>query len=155
ERLVGTVQDITGRKEIQERLVASDRLAALGTLAGGVAHEINNPLMYIVGNLDFLESQLHREDSPAGAPSELEMALLEARQGADRVRRIVQDLKTFSRASNDEGGPGNVRRAIELSVNITKNEIRPRAKLTLDVPELPLVAGSESRLGQVIVNLLV
>ena len=155
ERVFGTAQDTTEKKQMEERLHLSDRLVSLGALAGGVAHEINNPLMYVTGNLDFTARKL--KALPANVQplvAGLDEALNEARHGAERVRRIVLDLKGFSRPDEDELGPVDLTRIVELAVNMTWNQIRHRAQFRKDVERAPKVIGNESRLGQVLVNLL-
>lgn len=153
-RVVGTLQDITERRQIEERLLISDRMASLGTLAGSVAHEINNPLMYVVGNLDFVEHQLSRGRQAADPVPELQQALRDARQGANRVHRIVQDLRLFSRPDSEERVAVDLSRVLEMSINMTSNEVRSRARLVREISQTPPVLGDEARLGQVFVNLL-
>jgi two-component system, cell cycle sensor histidine kinase and response regulator CckA len=79
----------------------------------------------------------------------------QAREGADRVRRIVRDLRLFSRADEDDRGPVDVTKVLELAVNMTRAELKHRARLVRDYGETPPVLANESRLGQVFVNLLV
>jgi PAS domain S-box-containing protein len=163
-------RDITERKKLAARLLLADRMVTMGTLASGVAHEINNPLGYILGNLGFLARGLAELGAAfeglsgiiTGVESEVrptleDMAetLAEARQGAERVRDIVRDLKTFSRP--EEGGRErvNVRRVLESSFNVAWMEIRHRARLAKQFGDVPAVEASESRLGQVFLNLLV
>lgn len=156
-KLVGAAQDVTEQRDLHARLVAADRAASLGTLASGVAHEINNPLAYVAANLTYLGRELTalRESTATADWTELEGALAEAREGADRVRRIVQDLKTFSRSDEDASGPVDLRAALEFSLKMTRNEIRHHARLVEHCGEVPLVDADEGRLGQVFVNLLV
>jgi PAS domain S-box-containing protein len=156
-RVSGTLQDITERKTMETRLMVADRMAALGTLAGGIAHEINNPLTFITNNLSYLEESL---DSPEAKrlPSfdEFKGAVLDAREGANRVRIIVRDLKTFSRVDEARLEPIDVHRGLEFSLNVAAQEIRPRAQLVRDFGEqVPFVLGDDTRLGQVFLNLLV
>ena len=157
------------------------RMIAVGTLAAGVGHEINNP-SYVVANLDFVArgfpgrhrsradteaALIQRSGSSPPTPGaldptdvprrleELQQALEEAREGAERVRKIVRDLKTFSRAEEDRREPVALPRVIESAVNMAWNEIRHRARLVKDYGPVPHVEASESRLGQVFLNLLV
>ncbi|MBT8454235.1 MAG: response regulator [Deltaproteobacteria bacterium] len=142
------------RREMESRLAFADRMASIGTLTAGVAHELNNPLMYVLSNL-----RLTREELDAQADAEpLELAkqqLDEAIHGAIRMQNIVRDLKTFSRVDDEERGNVEVRHVVESSINISWNEIRHRAALERDFGETPTVDANESRLGQVFLNLLI
>ncbi len=151
-KVMGTLQDITERKDLQARLFLAERMASLGTLAGGVAHEINNPLAYITANLAFVSEALSRLDP---APAELLLALHDARDGAVRVREIVRDLKTFSRPDEQRDQAVDVREVLRSAMKMAQNEIRHRARLSVDLREVAPVAASAGRLGQVFVNLLV
>ena len=158
------IRDLTDRKRMENQLIFAGRMAAVGTLAAGVAHEINNPLAYIVANIDFarhqmttVASRLSRSSAgggPAHALDESGEALTEARQGAERVRNIVRDLRVFARGDEEQSGPVSVRRVLDSSINIAWNEIRHRARLVKDYGDTPMVEGNESRLGQVFLNLL-
>jgi len=149
---IGTVEDVTQKRSMEQQLLLADRMASMGTLAAGVAHEINNPLAFIVANLGFALDELRRADSP---PDAVVQALSEAREGAARVRDIVRDLKTFSREDADAGGVADVREVLRSSVNLAQNEIRHRARMVMEMREVPRVAASERRLGQVFLNLLI
>lgn len=142
------------RQDLESRLVFADRMASVGTLAAGVAHELNNPLMYVLSNL-----RLTREEIDAHDQAEwLERArqqLDEAIHGAVRMRTIVGDLKTFSRADDGQHGNVDVQSVLESSINMCWNEIRHRATLERDLHETPPVDANESRLGQVFLNLLI
>ena len=158
-RLIGTLSDVTEKRRLQAQLIQSDRMASMGTLAAGVAHEINNPLAYVVANLGWVAQALESA-GPAVAVgpedhAEMREALEEARSGAERVRAIVRDLKTFSRADEPARGPADVRRVLESALNLARNEIRHRARVVTDLGEVPTVEASEHRLGQVFLNLLI
>ena len=158
-RLIGTLSDVTEKRRMQAQLIQSDRMASMGTLAAGVAHEINNPLAYVVANLGWV-SQALQGAGPGAAVGpedhqEMREALEEARSGAERVRAIVRDLKTFSRADEPARGPADVRRVLESALNLARNEIRHRARVVTDLGEAPTVEASEHRLGQVFLNLLI
>ncbi len=158
------IRDLTDRKRMENQLIFAGRMAAVGTLAAGVAHEINNPLAYIVANIDFarhqittVASRLSRSSAgggPAHVLDETGEALTEARQGAERVRNIVRDLRVFARGDEEQSGPVSIRRVLDSSINIAWNEIRHRARLVKDYGDTPMVEGNESRLGQVFLNLL-
>ncbi len=144
-------------KAMEQQLMIADRLVSVGTMAAGVAHEINNPLSYVIGNLDYcaevLAEPVERLD-PARIVA-LRKALAEAALGADRVRAIVQDLKVFSRADSDEIGPVDVRAVADSAINMAHSVIRHRAKLTRHYGDVPPVRANAGRLGQVLLNLLV
>jgi PAS domain S-box-containing protein len=158
--------DTTERRELAAKLQVADRLMSVGTLAAGVAHEINNPLAYAAANIDFVAKELSDLLDPnpaaptASAPSaerarEVLSALADAREGAQRVGRIVRDLKTFSRADDTESAQTDLANVLDLSLRLAGNQIHRRAKIVRAFDALPLVRASESRLGQVFVNLLV
>ena len=172
--LLSIVRDLSERSELQANLLQADRMAAVGTLAAGVAHEINNPLAYAIANLDVLARRMPATIERVRASAETvgpdEAPALErlandlvdaaemlgvAREGVDRVRSIVRDLKTFSRADDVAIGPIDLHEVLDSSIGIALNEIRHRALLTREYGEVPLVEINESRLGQVFLNLLV
>ncbi len=143
-------------RQAQLRLVEADRLAALGTLAAGAAHEINNPLTYVslnLGRLMTLEQSRTGRDAISLHRAEI---LTEAREGLDRVARIVRDLKTFSRVdARDSLGPVDIQHVLDSAIRIAGHEINHRARLTRDYAvDTPAVHGDEGRLGQLFLNLL-
>ena len=157
-------RDVTEQKaakELQEKtqrqLILADRMVSIGTLAAGVAHEINTPLAYLMANLDMVAEELQelRGESPSARIADLEEMLGEARQGADRVRKIVRGLKTFSRADDDRRTVIELKAVLEVAVNMTFTEIRHRARLVKDYGKAPRVIADDARLGQVFINLLV
>jgi PAS domain S-box-containing protein len=144
-------RDTTDYQLAREELSRAEKLSALGSLAAGVAHEINNPLAYVALNLDLLREQkfgpLHVEDREA---------LDEAIEGVQRMREIASELRTFT--GSDRKGPPepvDVSRAITSALNLAQNEIRQRARLTRDCEEGLYVLAHEGALVQVLVNLLV
>jgi PAS domain S-box-containing protein len=159
------IRDLTERRRMENQLIFAGRMAAVGTLAAGVAHEINNPLAYIVANIDFVRNQVTTvasrlarggaaRDDVGHALEETGEALAEARQGTERVRNIVRDLRVFARGDEEQTGPVAIRRVLDSSINIAWNEIRHRARLVKDYGDTPMVEANESRLGQVFLNLL-
>jgi PAS domain S-box-containing protein len=154
---VVSARDLTDRKQMQSRLVLSDRLVAMGTLAAGVAHEINQPLTFVISNLSFLAHELRAlgAELQPGRLAEVEEVLREAAMGANKVRQIVGDLKTFSRADDDVPTAINLQNVIESALTIARAELRSRARVVRDYVEVPPVEGSEGRLGQVFLNLLI
>jgi two-component system cell cycle sensor histidine kinase/response regulator CckA len=157
--VIGFVVDITERKGLESRLLSSerDRMASVGRLAAGVAHEINNPLTYVMSNLDLIAEEIRNLSgaSPTSPMRELGEMVNEARHGAERVRKIVREMKTFSRAEEERRGPLDVRSVLELSIDMAFTEIKHRARVVKDFGEVPLVEADEARLGQVFINLLV
>jgi two-component system cell cycle sensor histidine kinase/response regulator CckA len=151
-------RDVTDRHRLEARLAVADRMSSLGTLAAGIAHEINNPVSYALANVSFVVeavAPLLAGADPAEA-AEIAAALREARQGIERVRDIVRDLKTFSRGDDDALGPVDVGAILEAACSMAGNEIKHRARLTKDcAPDARWVRGNEGKLAQVFVNLLV
>lgn len=144
------------RRELEAHMVAAERMASVGTLAAGVAHEINNPLCYVIGNLSYLVESLPGELGGLGPEgADIVAALREARHGAERIRTIVRDLKTFSRADEDTMTDVDVRAVAESAIAMAQAEIKHRAHLVRDFADLPPVRANEARLGQVLLNLLV
>ena len=149
-------QETTVVERLREQMARQQRLVTTGTLAAGVGHEINNPLSFVASNLEYLLEEL-RELS-GGSPSmrmrELIRAGTEAKEGADRIRKIVRGLQTLARADEPLAAI-DVRSVLEISANMAMHEIRPRATLKMQVGELPLVLADEAGLSQVFVNLIV
>lgn len=157
EYVIGAGVDVTDRKEIQLRLQISDRMASIGTLAAGVAHGINNPLAYVIANLDYVRNKLAVpwNELPPEEVREVRELVEESLEGADRVRRIVGDLRSFSRQADDRVQAVDLTQVIERALNMAMNEIRHRARVVLKLEPVPRVLGTESKLGQVVLNLLV
>jgi PAS domain S-box-containing protein len=140
----------------QRQLVLADRLAAVGTLAAGVAHEINNPLSVLVANVELaLELISAMGGAPSARTDELEVMLREAREGAARVTKIVRSLKTFSRVEEERPEITDIIPVLELAITMASNEIRHRARLIRDYGSAPFVKADGARLGQVFINLLI
>jgi two-component system, NtrC family, sensor kinase len=154
-QVIATYSDITERRGFEARLAVADRLAAMGTLAAGIAHEINNPLAFITANLSYADGELADPASLSDPDrlAEIRHAIREARGGADRVRDIVTEMRTLARGTAARR-PINVTRVLELAAGAIASEIRTRAKLVTKLVEVPLVDADEARLGQVFVNLL-
>ena len=158
------------RAKMREQLVISERMASAGTLAAGVAHEINNPLGVAMANLEFVVDSLTRMPSSApdgawGGPAAaavdwghvrvLEEPLRDMGEALKRIRDIVRDVKVFSRPQEDKTGPVQVHLVIDSSVRMAWNEIRHRARVVKEYGVVPRVSANESRFGQVILNLVV
>ncbi len=145
---VGAIEDISERHALQEQLKESERLTSLGTLVAGIAHEINNPLSYIISNLRYV-----LEDWKDGTP-ELREAMTDALDGAVRAAQIVQDLRLMARQGPQNVVAADVVQALEAALRVAQGEIRQRALLERDVSPLPEVHADPVHLTQVFVNLL-
>jgi signal transduction histidine kinase len=161
-RLVPAVErelrEATGRAEqrrLQERLMVAERMASVGTLAAGVAHEINNPLAAVVANLELALRTLERLPRDLPDLGELRAELRDAHEAAHLVRQIVRDVKVFSRTVDDRGGPVDLRQVLDSTVRMAWNEIRHRARLIKQYEAVPPVWTTDARLGQVFLNLLI
>jgi signal transduction histidine kinase/ActR/RegA family two-component response regulator len=150
EHCIATIRDVRDRL----RAEATERLASLGTLAAGVAHEINNPLAYVLGNLSFVSESLE-SGAFAGLGEEERRALGEAIHGAERVRDVVRSLRAYSRPG--EGPPARIDVAEELrrALRLVGNTIQHRARVVEELGAVPEVLARANELGQVFVNLLV
>ena len=153
-RLQAFARDIGERKELEAQILMSDRLASLGRLAGGVAHEINNPLAYVAMNLELAEQQLTKLSATSAAIG-IAGFLAASRDGAERVRRIVRTLGAFGRGDDDQVTASDVHRALDVAISITENKIRHRARLIKRYAADRAVRANELILGQVFVNLLI
>lgn len=155
--ILGLFRDISERLQTEQRLRERDtqlqlasRLAAMGSLAAGVGHEINNPLAYIMGNLHYVRDALETVD---GVCPDLISAIDDAIDGSVRVRDIVTDLKTLTRGDESDESCDPVA-VCEIAVRMANNELRHRAVVGLSADQCDRVAMSSSRLSQVAVNLL-
>lgn len=191
-RMVGINWDITESRNafdnlrmMQAQMINQEKLASLGQLAAGVAHEINNPVGFISSNLSTLEKYLSRitsymdmlESASAGACQTEQLEALkksrkdlkldriikdvsslisESIEGTQRVRSIVADLKSFAREDKKEMEPINLNNCITSALNVVRNEYKYVATLDLRLDDsLPEVIGNNQQLGQVVANLVV
>ncbi len=147
-------RDVTERKAIQSRLAEAERLTALGVLSAGVAHEINNPLAYVLLNLEYLRRELPKLASNPEKLDDLLVRVRDACHGAERVATIVRDLRTFARGDDSVRGPVDLREVVEDAVSIAGTTLNHRARIVRDYGDAPLVEGNANRLEQVFLNLL-
>jgi PAS domain S-box-containing protein len=171
--------------EAQNQLLQSEKLASIGQLAAGVAHEINNPIGYVHSNIGTLDEylgklfrvldayemsepsirdavvfsglqDLKRELEVEYLKEDIPMLMHESKEGIGRVRKIVQDLKDFSRGDgNEQWQWANLHQGIESTLNIVNNEIKYCAEVTRHYGKLPEVQCMPSQINQVFMNLLV
>jgi PAS domain S-box-containing protein len=168
DQLLGAVmvfRDVTDQKRMQQQLEIADRLASLGTLTSGVAHQINNPLAVVLANASYLRAEFDDIGVAlrSAAPPDGELAMrihelsevhAEISAAALRIGKIVSDLKSFSRPAAETSGAADVSAAISWAVRTTEHEFRHRARLICEVAALPPAVADETRLGQLFVNLL-
>ncbi len=150
-------RDLSEIRAIQAQLMQADRLASLGMLAAGIAHEINNPLAFTTASLDYID-EIVSTIEPRLAEEEradLRDLLADAQLGAKRVRDVVRDLKAFSRTDDETKQSVDLLKLLDSSIQLASTEIRHRSRLAKDYGTVPLVTAHEARLGQVFVNLLV
>ena len=143
--------------DVEQRLQSRDRMASIGTLAAGVVHGINNPLSYVIANLEYLKRLLARgtERLEGKVLAELGDVLDDSLDGAERVRRIVSDVASFSRPFDGRVVAVDLERATERALSIAANEIKHRARVLRNFSAIPATLGTEGRLGQVILNVLI
>jgi PAS domain S-box-containing protein len=148
-------RDISQRSELEARLRVADRLVSVGTLAAGVAHEVNNPLAYIMLNLERVKRRIAAsqralcDEERREVLDALEMAL----EGSAKVSTIVKDLKTFSQGSQRERAAVDIERVLQSTLKLARLELSNRAEVVTDFAEVPEVWGNEARLAQVALNL--
>ena len=157
----------------QHQLMQSEKMASIGQLAAGVAHEINNPVGYVYSNLSTLQGYVgellaavrHLRGKGDGPEPNCDIDFLEedipalvseTREGLDRVKKIVQDLKDFSRVdASDDWEHANLVKGLESTLNIVQNEIKYKATVVKELQPLPDVPCLPTQLNQVFMNLLV
>jgi PAS domain S-box-containing protein len=138
-------RDVTERTRLRAQLAHADRLASLGRMAAGVAHEINNPLAFVTLAADLLG----RRAAPGDAA-----LVAEIKTGIARVAAIVRDLRVFGRDDEDPPRPVDLSAAIDAAERLVAHELRPRGVLVKEYGELPPVLGVARHVEQVFVNLL-
>jgi PAS domain S-box-containing protein len=159
-RLISVVRDLRPSleaSELKERLASQERLASLGRLAASVGHEINNPLTYVLTNLDIAIEALADRPVAARDGEDVRELLTEAREGAERIRRIVSDLRIFTSTPPTTEAPEHVdiRAAIDVALHILGPTLRDRSVIDVRTDaSLPAVQAHAGQLTQVLINLI-
>jgi signal transduction histidine kinase len=151
-------QAVAEREQMEARLALAERMALVGRLASGVGHEINNPLAYVLASIELARvdlAALASDHAACTGTARLAQHLATIREGAERVRDIVRDLKSLSSASDDRLAPVDVERTLDLAAATAAHEIRVRAALAKEYGSVPPVWANDGRLAQVFINLLV
>lgn len=153
--ILATVRDLAGRRLAQSEIVHTDRLAAVGTLAAGVAHEINNPLAYVLLNLQYLIREVPKISCAGERVGHLVERLREARHGAERVVSIVKDLRTFSKVDEEKLGLVDLRRVLLSAIKVARTQLMSLGQIVEIFQEVRPAYGHSARLEQVFLNLLI
>ena len=146
------LEDAEQRKELQTHLEHNDRMASLGLLSASVAHEVGNPLTYLLGNLELMLMKV--SDGKLDA-DDLTHSLEEAQLGATRIARILRDLRDMARKDGQTLREVDLVKVLESSLDMARAEIRKRAELVVELQPVPRILASEVRMSQVFLNLLI
>src|SRR5579863_7270228 len=142
--ILAYARDVTDRTRLRAQLAQADRLASLGMMAAGVAHEINNPLAVIALATEGLGKRAHAGDAELVA---------DVAAGVERIAAIVRDLRSYGRVDDEAPGPVDLHAALAAAERLVLHELRPRGKLVKDYGDLPAVMGVGRHIEQVFVNL--
>ena len=176
-------EEVSKNREKDNFLIQQDKMASIGQLAAGVAHEINNPIGFITSNLSTLDKYLDRlgefiaaQDRALAAGEsgdvvnirevrrklkidhildDVKQLIAESQDGSSRVQRIVQDLKTFSRLDNPDSSVIDLNNCLETTINIAWNEIKYVATINREYGEIPPVSCHPQQINQVFLNILI
>lgn len=154
---VAVIRDVTQQKVLEAQLLMNDRLVSMGTLAAGVAHEINNPLAAVVANVTVAIEELAQLTARRDIVDDVMDGLRDTRDAAEQIRTIVRDLKVYSRADTDDTTSDSfeVHHMLDSVARLAWHEVRQRARLIKDYGGNFTVVGNESRMSQVFLNLVI
>jgi signal transduction histidine kinase len=151
--LVGVSTDVSEFRKLQKTAIQNDRVIALGTLAASVAHEINNPLTYVMANLQVLNDRLPATDTPAA--SEMRDLISDTMEGLERIRRIVQQAQMMAPLQLDEHDTVvDLEAAIEAALQLVKADIRYPTRVIKELTGKGQVRGDRRRVEQLFAHLL-
>jgi PAS domain S-box-containing protein len=168
---IGVCTDVTESRRLQTRIIQDDRIHAIGTMAASVAHEINNPLTYVLGGLEEARAELEglgrelgalaagRGDDPGlnaalGRIERMRDNLGPALAGTERIRHVTRELSTFTRPNDERLAAIDVGVVVRSVLKLVRKEIEARARLVEEIGPCAVVQANEARLVQVLVNLL-
>lgn len=162
-------------RQLEMQFIQNEKMASIGRLSAGIAHDINNPVGYILSNLTTLREYLEtlvrllealRQAAPERAEAlwrecdadyvieDFRKAIAESLEGADRIRRIVTNLREFSHVGDAEMKPANLNEGLEKTILLCSNELKYKTTVHRDFGTLPPVVCHEQRIHQVFTNLL-
>lgn len=157
-------RDITERRRLEERVALAERLASIATMAAGMAHELNNPLMAAAGNVDFaakriaeLAEEARTGTTPAGLTQsfrEISEALDDAKKAGVRARNIVRDLRKFSRAESPAKDVIDLANVVDAAILVTRHLVKTGTSVSSQPGITPLVEANEGQIVQVVANLI-
>lgn len=160
ERYVFIGEDVTEQRALEASLLHADRLASLGTMAAGIAHEINNPLAYVQATLHFAVQQLEALQRKPEGQRDVSEALVEDLRaglvGVERIGALVREMLSVARrpARPVAGQTADVRRTVESVLGLAASRLRPVAQVIQEIADVPPVTADALRLGQVLMNLV-
>src|SRR5262249_34355714 len=155
DRVVHEAQLRAHQRELRDQILVSERLASVGFLVAGIAHEINNPLSAVIANQEYVRSELSRLSKAGQEVRDAMGALDDAILSTNLIRQVVRDLHTFARADAEELEVVDARAVLESALRMTWYEIRDRARLIRDLRPAPRVRANVARMSQVFLNLLI
>lgn len=147
------VRDLSERRRMEAQLRVADRLSSIGAMAAGLSHEINNPLTYVIGNIELIRRAMERADRPIDRAA-VAQRVERASEGLERVRSIVTELSTFARSDEADIEPVDINAVIDATLPLVTRMIQPRARFVRERVEVPRAIANRAWAGQIVLNLL-
>ncbi len=150
-------------KDVEAQLIQMEKMASLGTLAAGIAHEVNNPLSFLISNLESLRDFVKYFALEPSVDAQHKKTLIEdflpmteeSLEGALRIKKIVSDLRTFSRHSETKKSQLDINQVLESTLTIIWNEIKYKTTIFKDYQAKSAILGDSAQLSQVFLNILI